>query len=214
VTVALAVALLGIACASGGNRKAEKQSEALRHLRYGRLLLEKGQPAKAIESINEAIDLDPEMADAYNLLGLVYLQQSRFEKARDQFNLALRIDPYYTDAHNHLGVAFREMKKYDRAMKEFQIALKDRSYQTPEKVHLNLGYLYLERRMFDEAIRAFERAVAVNPSYLRGILALGEAFQRSGREDLARDKFLKVVELGPDTREGKRALQLLDGKVQ
>jgi Tfp pilus assembly protein PilF len=99
-------------------------------------------------------------------------------------------------------------------MKEFRIALNDKNYRTPEKIYLNVGYLHLEQRMFGEAIRSFERAVSVNPDYLRGILGLGEAYQRSGREDLARDKFLKVVKLGPDTVEGKRALQLLGGQVQ
>ncbi len=210
----LSLAATALGCASAAARRSEKRSEAQRHLRYGRLMFEQGQTSRAIESIEKAIESDPDLAESYNLLGLIPLQMSEFERARDQFRLALRIDPYYTDAHNHLGIAYRELKQYDRALREFRRALEDRSYQWPEKIHLNVGYLYLERNQVAQAIAAFEQAVTVDPEYLRGILALGMAYRQSGRENLARDKFLRVVELGPDTVEGRKARQLLDGMVQ
>ena len=211
--LALVLIVTALGCASGGSKDSSRKSNARRHLRYGRLMFEQGRTAEAIESIEKAIKTAPDMAESYNLLGVIYLQRSQFDKAKKQFKVALRIDPYYTDAHNHLGVAFRELGEYDKALEEFQAALADRGYRTPEKIHLNLGHLYLERKQTERAIESFEQAVVVNPNYLRAILALGMAFRQAGQDGLARDKFLKVVELGPDTVEGRRAQQLLDGKV-
>ena len=212
--LALVLVVTALGCASGGSKKAGSRSDAQRHLRYGRLLFEQGRTAEAIESIEKAIDTDPGLAESYSLLGVIYLQRSEFEMAKEQFKMALRIDPYYTDAHNHLGVALRELGQFDKALEEFQAALADRGYREPEKIHLNVGHLYLERKQVQRAIDSFEQAVALNPNYLRAILSLGMAFSQAGQDSRARDNFLKVVEMGPDTVEGRRAQQLLDGTVQ
>lgn len=212
--VALILAVTALACMSGGSRGSHRRSDAKRYLRYGRLMFDQGRTIEAIESIEKAIKSDPSMAESYSLLGVIHLQRRDYKKAKDQFKTALRIDPYYTSAHNHLGVAFRELGEYEKAEKEFQAALADPVYRTPEKIHLNLGYLYLELQQVERAIGSFEQAIVINPDYLRGILALGRAYRQSGQERLARDNFLKVVEMGPETVEGRRARQLLDGKVQ
>lgn len=189
--------------------RSEREAEAQRHYRLGQIQFEQGKTLQSIESLRKAVSLNPQLAEAHNYLGFVYLQQSRHKEALREFKQAVQINPYFTDAHNHLGLAYRELKDYDRALKAFETALNDRSYRSQEKIHLNIGHLYLARGMYAEAIGSFEKAVAINPQYLRGFLGLGTAYQRWGRVDLAERELRKVVALGPESPEAAEARQLL-----
>jgi Tfp pilus assembly protein PilF len=211
----MAALVLGLAaCAGGHTRRASRENDAQRYLRLGQLQFTQGRTLQAIESVQKAIHLDSSLAEAHNLLGLIYLQQSDFKAAVGPLKEAIHLNPYYTDAHNQLGVAYKELKEYDKALKEFDIALNDRGYSSPEKIYLNEGYLYLEQKRFPEAIGNFQKAVVANPDYLLGILALGTAYQQAGQPDKAATEFRKVVRLGPDSPEANRARQLLSGQVK
>lgn len=205
--LALAAGLSG--CASGGGRDAA-QGESERYLRLGYVQLERGQTQEALASANMAIQRDSKNADAQNFVGLIYMSQSDYPKAAEHLREAVRLNPFFTDAHNNLGAVYRELKEYDKSLAELQTALKDKNYQTPEKIELNLGNLYLDQGVMSEAVRWYELAVKANPGYVRGHFALGAAYQKMGKGDLAAQQFRKVIELAPDTPEAVRAKQELE----
>ncbi len=211
-----AVAVIGMACAVAAWAKTspDKRDEALRYYRLGQVQVEQGKTLQAIESVNKALKLDPENAEAHYLLGFIRYQQSEYKPAEKEFRKALKLNPYYTDAHNHLGLVYREMKEYDEALAEFHAALNDKSYKAPERIHLNIGYLYLARSMYPEAIASFQKSVSLSPAYLRGRLGLGTAYAQAGQKDLADKELRKVVSLGPDSPEATEARQLLERKVK
>jgi type IV pilus biogenesis/stability protein PilW len=186
------------------------QDESGRLLRLGYVQLERGQTQQALDSAQQAVAKDKGNAEARNFLGLIYMSQSEFDRAAEQLREAVRINPYFTDAHNQLGVCYRETKQYDKAVKEFQTALNDKNFKTPEKIYLNLGNLYVDQGVMSEAVRSFQRAVEINPNYILGYLALGSAYQKTGKPEQAAGQFRKVMALAPDTPEAARAKQLLE----
>ena len=192
----------------------DRRDEALRYYRLAQVQIEQGKTLQAMESADKALKLDPENAEAHYLLGYIHYQQTEYKPAEKEFRKALKLNPYYTDAHNHLGLVYRETKEYDKALSEFQAALNDKSYKTPESIHLNIGYLYLARSMYPEAIASFQKSVALSPGYLRGRLGLGTAYARAGQKDLSEKELRKVVALGPDSPEAAEARLLLDRKVK
>ena len=194
--------------------RSEKRDDAQRYFRLAQVQYEQGSTRNAIESVQKALKLDPGYAEAHYYLGFIHYQQSEYKPAEKEFRKAIHLNSYYTDAHNHLGLVYREMKEYDKALSEFQTALNDKSYKSPEKIYLNIGHLYLVRSMFPEAITSFQKSVALNPSYLRGMLGLGTAYFRAGQKDLADKELRKVVALGPDSPEAAQARQLLDPKAK
>jgi len=211
-----AVAVICVACATAvwARTSPDRRDEALRYYRLSQVQIEQGKTLQAIESVDKALKLDPENAEAHYLLGFIRYQQSEYKPAKKEFRKALKLNPYYTDAHNHLGLVYREMKEYDEALSEFHAALNDKSYKAPERIHLNIGYLYLARSMYPEAIASFQKAVSISPAYLRGRLGLGTAYARAGQKDLADMELRKVVSLGPDSPEAAEARQLLERKVK
>jgi len=212
-TARMAAVLLIVAgvsgCASGGGKDVA-QDESGRYLRLGYVQLERGQTQEALASANMALERDPKNADAQNFVGLIYMSQSDYQKAAEHLREAARLNPFFTDAHNNLGAVYRELKQYDKSLAELQTALKDKTYRTPEKVQLNLGNLYLDQGVMSEAIRWYEQAIGSNPEYVRGHLALGAAYQKIGKGDLAAQQFRKVIELAPGTPEAARAKQELE----
>ena len=48
---------------------------------------------KAIEDISEAIDLDPNQPNNYNIRGEVYYELNEFEKAIEDASKAIALDP-------------------------------------------------------------------------------------------------------------------------
>jgi type IV pilus biogenesis/stability protein PilW len=205
-----------VACvtAAWARTSPDRKDESLRYCRLAQVQLEQGKTMQAIESVNKALKIDSENADAHYLLGFIRYQQSEYKAAEKEFRKALKLNPYFTDAHNHLGLVYRETKEYDKALAEFQAALNDKSYKSPERIHLNIGYLYLARGMYPEAIASFQKSVSLSPDYLRGRLGLGTAYARSGQKDLADRELRRVVTLGPDSPEAAEARQLLDRKVK
>lgn len=201
-----ALALPGTALARPAS---EKRDQAMRYYRLGQIQFEQGKTLEAIASIEKALSIDSDLAEPHNYLGFIYLQQSELKRAERSFRKAVRIDPYLTDAWNNLGLAYRERGSYDKALEAFDRALNDKTYRSQEKIHFNIGHLHLARGENAAAIRSFEQALRINPKYLRGILGLGTAYERSGRPDRAAQELRRVVSLGPESPEAAEARQLL-----
>ncbi len=218
IRVASMVLLCALAAApvrARASERSETDNEAKRYFRLGTLQFEQGKTKEAIEAIDKALKLNPRYDEAYYYLGFIYMQQSQPAQAIKALKRAVKLNPYYTEAHNQLGLAYRDQGKYKKAMTQFEAALDDKAYRAPEKIHLNIGYLHLKEGKPAEAIPSFQRAVALNPNYLRGILGLAAAYRASGQPDLAAKEYRRVVELGPDTPEAAEARQQLgarDGK--
>ena len=54
----------------------------------------------AIADFNKAIQLDPNLAGAYNNRGVVYSETGKYKPAIADFNKAIQLDPNLADAYN------------------------------------------------------------------------------------------------------------------
>ncbi len=89
----------------------------------GLALSELGRSDDALKTYQQALKLEPNLAEIYNNLGLLHLKTKKVEDAASAFQEALKRNMNYTLAYVHLGKALLEMEKYDEAMQVFQRAL-------------------------------------------------------------------------------------------
>jgi len=89
----------------------------------GLILSELGKSDEAKKVYQEALKLEPNLAEIYNNLGLLHLKAKKIEDAAVAFQEALKRNVNYTLAYVHLGKVLLEMEKYDEAMQVFQRAL-------------------------------------------------------------------------------------------
>lgn len=76
--------------------------------------------AAALENFQKAVELDPELASAYNGLGGVYKAAGRIDSAIEAWEKSLALDPDYSFPMYNLGVALLQKGDKARALKYFE----------------------------------------------------------------------------------------------
>ena len=81
------------------------------------------QYGRAIVEFEKAVALDPNYADSYGYLGLVYAYSGHPEKSAAYIDKAMRINPIHPFWYHHvLGASLYLLKDFQGAVKEFTIA--------------------------------------------------------------------------------------------
>lgn len=126
-------------------------------LALGVVQLSLGQKENALSSFKAAL-IQPQHT-AYEGLSISYRLLGQIENAEKNEKLASFYPPH-SNSLGLLGFALLKMKSYDLAIKEFNSAIKAKpDYYLPYK---GLGMLYLELGQKENAVKNFERALALN----------------------------------------------------
>lgn len=80
--------------------------------------------AKAKESANTALSLDPKLADGYNVLAYVAGEEFENEKSLEYAQKAIALDPNNAWAHNLLGIAYSYKGWLALSISEFEDAVR------------------------------------------------------------------------------------------
>ena len=81
-------------------------------------------PQKAIEYLNEAIKLNPGLAQAYNNRGNAYGDLGQYRLAITDYNEAIRLKPDYANAYSNRGIAYDELGEYQLAIEDLNEAIR------------------------------------------------------------------------------------------
>lgn len=140
---------------------------------------QKGQMETAIREASDAAQIDPGLAAAYGLLGLIYMDLDQKAKAESNFQRALQLDGGDPDLNNNYGWFLCRSKREAESVAYFDRAAASRLYSTPAMALENAGICLLQVGQRDPAekylLRAFE-ADASSPiaKYQLAKLYLGE----------------------------------------
>ena len=99
--------LLGLAAPA----LADRRSDAKQHVDFGIAVAQRGLWRDAAARWEQAVEIDPTYAAAWNNLGIGYEQLGRFDDARKAYEKALILDPGNTFIRSNYDL-FREI--YDR----------------------------------------------------------------------------------------------------
>lgn len=69
---------------------------------------------------HQAIKLQPDLADAYNFLGIYYTQEGEFDSAYEAFDGVLELSPGYDYAYLNRGIALYYGERYQLAVEDMQ----------------------------------------------------------------------------------------------
>ncbi len=138
-------------------RKIEHQNLLDEHFKAAYDFIRLGQEDKGIAEIEAFLAANPDVWNAWFLLGWAHRRRGRFAEARDAFRKSLELDSEQTDTHNELALCLMETGQLDDA----DTALRSALQLEPESVKIisNLAILALRRGEKDEA-EAFARAAA------------------------------------------------------
>ncbi|HVO58157.1 MAG TPA: tetratricopeptide repeat protein [Dongiaceae bacterium] len=161
------------------------------YLFTARLLLRFDFGPVAEEYGRKAIQLDAKLPLAHQLLGELYLYQSKIPEAIAQLEQEIAINPGNAVAYYKLADAYSRAQKFDDAERLLQRSIwLDATSTGP---YILLGKVLLKKGETQLAIRSLQRAAAMDPN--NGIThhLLGQAYRDAGREnDAVRE--LKLAE--------------------
>jgi tetratricopeptide (TPR) repeat protein len=156
----------------------------------GRAHYAAGENAQAVACLTEALRGKAAYADVYDMLGVIYHQEGRLPEAEEMFRTALQLNPAYTEAALNLVVTCNDLGKYAEAKAIYENAMAAVSRAPREldpfvkgkiaNMHAEIGATYRAVGVFDEAVREYQRALALCPSFADVRTELGKTLREMG----------------------------------
>ena len=155
----------------------------------------RGNHEKSIEYCNEYLKyesndekakilLATNNADLHNNVGAIKIFEDMLKDNPDDVLLASALGQLYTSTSN-----------YQKAKSHYKKALgADRN--NPD-LYNPYGLILLYERKYDEAIKQFEKVLALNPGHKYALENIAETYKATGEIEKAKDTFIKVVEKDP-----------------
>ena len=165
----------------------------------GQEALAKGDTDKAIEILNQAIDLYPEYTDehnAYEPLADAYLKKGDKKAATDILKKLMTYSETSYKPSLKLSELLQEQKDFGGARHVLEGAMFIRPMEM--EGHQKLGELLLSQKQFAPATREFETLLALNtPDKAGAYYRLAESTFGQGNRQAARTNVMKALEIAP-----------------
>jgi len=140
-----------------------KGDKALFQMVWGMACELAGDFIGAIEHLEEALRLNPDLYYAYYELAWIRRILGQGELAIEALKKTLEIAPTFVDAYNLLGILYYEQGDYAKAIVSF---LQATSLEAGNPHHYyNLGLAYKALGEYERAAGAFKRAFSLKPDY-------------------------------------------------
>jgi tetratricopeptide (TPR) repeat protein len=160
-----------------------------------------GQPEKAVEVLEERMQLGPPEVHTIAALGMAYLAAGDFAGAESLQRQALAMDDAYPLAWLGLAKALAAQKKSTEAEQAYRRALELAPAMTD--AHLGLADVLLERRALDEAAEVCDAAIHAAPDEPNCYLKLAAVQAAQGRYDESLRSLETAQRLAPYTHPPK-----------
>lgn len=145
----------------------------------------------AEEYAQAASSHDPKLPLAHQLLGEIYMFNSKIPEAINEFQKELEINPGYPTTYYKLGDAYSRVQKYDDAERQLQRSIwLDATSTGP---YILLGKVLEKKGEAALALRALQRAATMDPNNPMTHQLLGQAYRDMGKADEAEQE-LKLAE--------------------
>lgn len=189
-------ALLG-ACAAtapaGGEREIRTDSDQTSLEKRARVRLElagayfaRGQANTALDEIKLALAAKPDLAEAFNLRGLIYASMGELPLADQSFQRALALNPRDGDTlHNHAWHLCQQ-RRFDDADAQFAAALTVPQYSDVARTLLARGVCQARSGRWQDAERSLARSFELDPANPSTTFTYAEVLYRRGEYERAR----------------------------
>ena len=147
----------------------------------------------AIESYKDALDLNKKFTVAYLELSAVYRITGQDDLAEEMYELAREESPDKVDLA--MADIWVRMGDKERAIRSCQARIDKDS--TDVMAYAKLGWYYIKKQEWAEAVTIYEKVVRFNPRYAPAYINLSNLYYELGRIDDARQAYQKAYAIDP-----------------
>jgi TolB-like protein/DNA-binding winged helix-turn-helix (wHTH) protein/Tfp pilus assembly protein PilF len=137
---------------------------------------------KMISAARRALELDPELGEAYVLLANVHQEQWQWAEVESEYKHALELNPNNAAAQVGFAVWLLCQGRTDEALAWAQQA---REHDPLAVSGINIGWILFQTRRYDDAIRELRSVLAVRPNDAMALWFLGFSLIANGQPEEA-----------------------------
>ncbi len=167
------------------------------HTDLGAGYYERGQMQVALDELNEAIKIDPNIAQTYNVLGLVYTMLREDAKAEQNFRHALALAPSNPEVRANWGWYLCTHDQMRESLPEFDLAIRDPLYKSPDVALINAGRCAATIGEYERAETYYKRALQIAPNNVNAAFGMAAVKYKTAHYDEAR-AYMKLVMQQPN----------------
>ncbi len=169
--------------------------EVHQSIMWAQTFIGKGNDEAAVERLEEALERDPGMIDAHQMLGSIATRQRRWDEAAERFRQALALDPDHRTSLFGLAGAYRRMGRLEEALVGFKrlqsLAPHDsKAARAMVEIHVDRGELAAALAAVDDAAQAPAAPALVHNQH-------GELLALMGRPEEAVIELERAIATGP-----------------
>lgn len=171
--------------------------------------INEGHLEDAATAYRQLIELDPDNADTYYLLSLVYLEQKHFSLSCQTIQTAIEKNPDNANYYSCLGDSQFADGNCQAAYQSYEKALK--CHPGDMDTLLNLGNVLHSMGDFDQAITCYQQIIARTPNHIKAINNIGKVNYDRGNINESVEYYDKALQFEPNYAEAQfnRAVALL-----
>ena len=168
--------------------------------------LEKGNLSEAKTAIENALEVNPENAQAHNLLGVIAYQMEDFDLAIQEFKKAVNLDPSNLNAQLNLANQEMELENWQEAKKILDFLLING--QINPEIYLKKGIALAGLGKVEEAVQDFSMVIELDSSNYDAHYNRGNIYFQKESFSIAIKDFEACIKIGDNTGKAFYALGL------
>jgi tetratricopeptide (TPR) repeat protein len=131
----------------------------------------------AIGNFNEAIRLNPDDAQSYNIRGDVWDELGVFDRALADYDEAIRLDPDNPAVFHDRAILWQRKGALDKALVDLDRAI--RFSFADANLYCDRGLVWYQKGRHDRAIADFDRAIKLDPNFAAAYINRGLILHRN-----------------------------------
>lgn len=185
--------LSGCASLQGHPDKKSPAEMAQLYVELGTQAYLRGDFARAVEDLRNALTHDSKNAIAHNHLGLAYYGLDRKQLALEEVKKAVSLNPLYSDALINLGLFAADERDFSKARGYFNKALENLEYRYRHRALTNLAQVAIQESKISEAKNYLYKSLQANPDFCTTHFLLGTVQMRENQPQLALESFKRSI---------------------
>ncbi len=186
----------------------EGNERAMELLAYALEKEDRQEDAKEI--YRKILEKNKENVNAYLGLGRINMANEKYEDAKDAYLMAYKINPHNRELCENLAFVYEKLGDLNESLKYVDLAIE----MEPENKHLwtTKGQLLMKLEKYEDAKRAFEKAVSLDAEFQPAVEGLKDAeriLENKEIEKFARDVLVLEFKTGKKVTK-KEAFKKLD----
>ncbi|MBL4615769.1 MAG: tetratricopeptide repeat protein [Magnetovibrio sp.] len=162
----------------------------------GLIEIQDQNPGIAVSLISKAVSITTDNAEAYNNLGIAFMDCGKPEQAINSYQQAIAIKPNHAWAQNNHGIALKKMGMLDLAIVKYKDAIaSDPKYS---EAYNNLANALHDQGKLSAAIANYNVALKITPNHTKAHFNLAIALEASGQQVEAIASYRTAISINPN----------------